>query len=66
MGPVYQALPGSPAARCTTGVPTAPSSTSRTRRLVRFERGGHLLVAVEQERLRAMVQSFVREHAGGR
>ncbi|MFO1199221.1 MAG: alpha/beta hydrolase [Burkholderiaceae bacterium] len=35
-------------------------------RLVRFERGGHLLVAVEQERLRAMVQSFVREHAGGR
>lgn len=35
-------------------------------RLVSFERGGHLLIAVEQERLRAAVQSFVREHAAGR
>lgn len=32
-------------------------------RLLRFERGGHLLVAVEQVAVRGAVQAFVRAHA---
>ena len=32
--------------------------------LLRFERGGHLLIAVEQPRVRAEVQAFIRAHAG--
>ena len=32
-------------------------------RLRRFERGGHLLIAVEQPRIRAEVQAFIRAHA---
>ena len=32
-------------------------------RLRRFERGGHLLIAVEQPRIRAEVQAFTRAHA---
>lgn len=33
-------------------------------RLLSFERGGHLLLAVELDRLRAEVQAFVRAHGG--
>ena len=33
-------------------------------RLLRFERGGHLLLAVEQPRIQAEVQAFIRAHAG--
>ena len=32
-------------------------------RLRRFERGGHLLIAVEQPRIRTEVQAFIRSHA---
>jgi pimeloyl-ACP methyl ester carboxylesterase len=32
-------------------------------RLLRFERGGHLLIAVEQPRIRAEIQAFIRAHA---
>ena len=32
-------------------------------RLRRFERGGHLLIAVEQPRIRAEVQAFIRAHS---
>ncbi len=32
-------------------------------RLRRFERGGHLLIAVEQPRIRAEVQAFIRSHS---
>jgi 2-hydroxy-6-oxonona-2,4-dienedioate hydrolase len=32
-------------------------------RLQRFERGGHLLIAVEQPRIRDEVQAFIRSHA---
>jgi pimeloyl-ACP methyl ester carboxylesterase len=31
--------------------------------LRRFERGGHLLIAVEQTRIRDEVQAFIRSHA---
>jgi pimeloyl-ACP methyl ester carboxylesterase len=31
-------------------------------RLLRFERGGHLLIAVEQPRIRAEIQAFIRAH----
>jgi 2-hydroxy-6-oxonona-2,4-dienedioate hydrolase len=31
-------------------------------RLQRFERGGHLLIAVEQPRIRAEIQAFIRAH----
>lgn len=34
-------------------------------RLRSFERGGHLLIAVEQRSIRAEVQGFIRAHAGG-
>jgi pimeloyl-ACP methyl ester carboxylesterase len=34
-------------------------------RLVSFERGGHLLIAVEQSAVQAEVQRFVLAHAGG-
>lgn len=34
-------------------------------RLVRFERGGHLLFAVEQKAIRAEAQKFIRTHAEG-
>jgi hypothetical protein len=30
---------------------------------VGFERGGHLLIAVEQPRIRAEVQAFIRSHS---
>jgi pimeloyl-ACP methyl ester carboxylesterase len=33
-------------------------------RLVAFDRGGHLLIAVEQEAVRAQVQAFIRQHDG--
>ncbi len=33
-------------------------------RLLRFERGGHLLIAVEQPRIRAEIQAFIRSQAG--
>lgn len=33
-------------------------------RLVSFDRGGHLLLAVEQARLRTLVEAHIREHAG--
>ena len=33
-------------------------------RLLRFERGGHLLIAVEQPRIRDEIQAFIRSHAG--
>ena len=33
-------------------------------RLSRFERGGHLLIAVEQPTIRALVQGFIVAHAG--
>jgi 2-hydroxy-6-oxonona-2,4-dienedioate hydrolase len=32
-------------------------------RLLRFERGGHFLIGVEQARIRAALQAHVREHA---
>jgi len=32
-------------------------------RLLRFERGGHLLIAVEQPRIRDEIQAFIRSHA---
>jgi pimeloyl-ACP methyl ester carboxylesterase len=31
-------------------------------RLVRFERGGHLILAVEQDTIRAQAQQFIRDH----
>ncbi len=40
------------------------ASTIPNARLLRFERGGHLLIAVEQPRVRAEVQAFIRAHAG--
>ena len=33
-------------------------------RLRRFERGGHLLIAVEQPRIRAEIQEYIRSNAG--
>lgn len=33
-------------------------------KLMRYERGGHLVMAVEQEAIRAAVQAHIREHAG--
>ena len=33
-------------------------------RLVRFERGGHLLIIVEQDAIRAQVQAHILQHAG--
>lgn len=35
-------------------------------RLARFERGGHLLIIVEQAAIRALVRSHLREQGGGR
>ena len=35
-------------------------------RLLRFERGGHLLIAVEQPGIRAEVQAFIRSHSAHR
>ena len=40
------------------------ASTIPNARPLRFERGGHLLIAVEQPRVRAEVQAFIRAHAG--
>ena len=34
-------------------------------RLIAFERGGHLLIAVEQDSIRAAVGDFMRAHPGG-
>jgi hypothetical protein len=32
-------------------------------RLVSFDRGGHLLLAVEQPRIRALTEQHIREHS---
>ena len=42
------------------------ASTIPGARLVAFERGGHLLVAVEQAAVREQVQAFIRANAGPR
>jgi len=36
----------------------------RGARLLRFEQGGHLLLAVRQQEIRAETQAFIRRHAG--